>query len=128
MPYAFLNPDGTVKLVVPKPTPFMKVGEGERIVGYNPPVVDDSTQVAEPVTPVPADAMAVTFTVQPRPAEVVWPVIRARRDALLVQSDWTQLPDVPLPTKAAWADYRQALRDITQQPDPHNIIWPTPPQ
>lgn len=128
MPYAFLYPDGTIKMVVPKPTPFMRVEEGERIVQYNPPAVDESLYTPTPVTPVPADAMAVTFTVQPQPAEVVWPVIRARRDALLVQSDWTQLPDVPLPTKAAWADYRQALRDITQQPDPHNIIWPTPPQ
>lgn len=24
MPYAFLNPDGTIKMVVPKPTPFMR--------------------------------------------------------------------------------------------------------
>ena len=27
-----------------------------------------------------------------------------------------------------WLDYRQALRDITKQPDPMNIDWPTPPQ
>jgi hypothetical protein len=25
MPYAFLNPDGTIKMVVPKPTPFMRM-------------------------------------------------------------------------------------------------------
>lgn len=128
MPYAFLNPDGSIKHVVAKLAPYMKVGEGERIVGYNPPAVDDSLAVAEPVSLVSAEAMEVTFTVQPLPDEVVWSVIRARRDALLVQSDWTQLPDVPMPTKTAWAEYRQALRDITQQPDPHNIIWPTPPQ
>jgi hypothetical protein len=24
MPYAFLNPDGTIKMVVPKPTPYMR--------------------------------------------------------------------------------------------------------
>jgi hypothetical protein len=29
MPYAFLNPDGTIKVVAPKPTPFMRVGDGE---------------------------------------------------------------------------------------------------
>lgn len=127
MPYAFLNPDGTIKQVFAKPSPFMRLGEGERMVNYNPPIVDDNLYAAVPSTPVPADTMDVTFTVQPRPDEVVWPSIRAKRDALLVQSDWTQLPDVPLPTKEAWATYRQALRDITQQPDPHNIIWPTPP-
>lgn len=127
MPYAFLNPDGTIKQVIAKPSPFMRLGEGERMVNYNPPIVDDKLYVAVPNAPVPADTLDVTFTVQPRPDEVVWPSIRAKRDALLVQSDWTQLPDVPLPTKEAWAAYRQALRDITQQPDPHNIIWPTPP-
>lgn len=128
MPYAFLNPDGTIKMVVPKPTPFMRVGEGERIVNYNPPSVDESLYTPTPVTPVPAEAMDVTFTVEPRPDEVVWPIVRARRAVLLAESDWTQLPDVPLATKEAWAEYRQALRDITSQPDPRNIIWPTAPQ
>ena len=128
MPYAFLNPDGSIKQVVPKPTPFMKVGEGERIVNYNPPALDENLYLATPVTPVPADVMDISFEVVPRPDEEVWPVIRARRAVLLAESDWTQLPDVPLPTKEAWATYRQALRDITLQPDPHNIIWPTQPQ
>jgi hypothetical protein len=128
MPYAFLNPDGSIKQVIAKPSPFMRLGEGERMVNYNPPIVDDSLYAAAPVTPVPEDTLDVTFTVEPLPDEVVWPTIRARRDALLVQSDWTQLPDVPLATKEAWATYRQQLRDITLQPDPHNISWPTPPQ
>lgn len=127
MPYAFLNPNGTIKMVVPKPTPFMRVGEGERIVNYNPPAIDDNLFLAVPDTPVPEDTLDVTFTVQARDFEVVWPTIRARRDVLLAQSDWTQLPDVPLATKTAWAEYRQALRDITNQPDPTNIVWPVAP-
>jgi hypothetical protein len=128
MPYAFLTSDGSVKQVVAKLSPFMKVEDGERIANYNPPIVDDSVYVATPVTPVPAEAMDVQFVVEPLPDEVVWPVIRARRDVLIAKTDWTQLPDVPLPTKEAWATYRQELRDITLQADPHNIIWPTPPQ
>jgi hypothetical protein len=52
----------------------------------------------------------------------------SQRNALLAGSDWTQLPDVPLATKAIWAIYRQALRDITDQPGyPYGVIWPTPP-
>lgn len=51
-----------------------------------------------------------------------------KRSALLEGSDWTQLPDVPLATKEDWATYRQALRDITDQPGyPLDIVWPTPP-
>lgn len=53
--------------------------------------------------------------------------VRERRNQLLLASDWTQLPDVPLTTKAAWAVYRQALRDITTQPDIFAITWPSPP-
>lgn len=50
---------------------------------------------------------------------------RATRDQLLTQSDWTQLPDAPV-DKAAWAAYRQKLRDISGQPIfPRNIVWPT---
>ena len=51
------------------------------------------------------------------------------RKAKLVASDWTQLPDVPISTKTAWATYRQELRDITAQAGyPTEITWPTPPQ
>lgn len=51
-----------------------------------------------------------------------------KRTGLLYSSDWTQLPDVPLATKEAWAIYRQALRDITAQAGyPLDIQWPTPP-
>lgn len=65
--------------------------------------------------------------VDPRTAETEWPVVRAERTRRLEASDWTQLPDVPIPTKEAWAVYRQALRDVTDQPDPFNIVWPTAP-
>ena len=63
-----------------------------------------------------------------RTSNELWDQIRLDRKLLLKESDWTQLPDVPIPTKEAWTTYRQALRDITQQADPFNITWPTPPQ
>lgn len=58
-----------------------------------------------------------------------WESVRADRNARLLQSDWTQLTDAPLTSaqKSSWADYRQALRDVTAQPDPFNINWPLPP-
>jgi hypothetical protein len=53
---------------------------------------------------------------------------RAQRNALLTESDWTQMPDVTLDTKTQWATYRQDLRDVTDQPGyPFDIVWPTPP-
>ena len=54
--------------------------------------------------------------------------ILEQRFRLLSDSDWTQMPDVPLETKAQWAEYRQALRDITLQPGyPINVVWPVKP-
>ena len=37
--------------------------------------------------------------------------MRAIRNDLLAQSDWTQLPDATC-NRQAWATYRQALRDF----------------
>lgn len=54
-----------------------------------------------------------------------------QRNYLLYQSDWTQIPNNPLTPEVQqeWAVYRQALRDIPQQPGfPANVVWPTPPQ
>ena len=59
-------------------------------------------------------------------AEYQWADIRAERNARLSACDWTQLPDAPV-DKAAWAAYRQALRDITKQDNPFNITWPVEP-
>jgi hypothetical protein len=54
--------------------------------------------------------------------------VKAQRNQLLQQSDWTQLADIPAETKALWEPYRQALRDVTDQPGyPYDVIWPTPP-
>lgn len=50
------------------------------------------------------------------------------RAKLLAESDWTQLPDIPLATKSLWQLYRQSLRDITNQGGyPVNVIWPIKP-
>ena len=53
--------------------------------------------------------------------------IREQRNRLLANSDWTQIPDCTA-DKQAWAEYRQALRDITAQPGfPTDVQWPTAP-
>lgn len=55
-------------------------------------------------------------------------VLNARNKFLDI-SDWTQMPDVTLANKAAWATYRQALRDITAQAGyPWNVEWPERPE
>lgn len=54
--------------------------------------------------------------------------MRQERNRLLTGSDWTQVKDAKV-DQDAWATYRQALRDITQQAGfPWEITWPEAPQ
>lgn len=85
----------------------------ERIAG--PQYVFDGTQVNR------------VFTVEAIPDEEVAAQVRADRNAKLSASDWTQVADAPV-DKAAWATYRQALRDISGQDGfPWTITWPEQP-
>ena len=91
----------------------------------------DSDNLFVPLPEQPSPNHVFNYTTKqwedPRTPETEWPVVRAQRNALLSASDWTQLPDVPLATKEAWAAYRQALRDVTMQSDPFAIDWPVAP-
>ena len=76
------------------------------------------------------DGTAWTWTV-----EDMTELVRGRRLGELNASDWKQLPDSPLTDakKAEWANYRQALRDVTTQVDANtsavsDITWPTKPE
>lgn len=59
--------------------------------------------------------------------------VRPARENFLFRSDWTQSTDAPLTTeqKAAWAAYRQELRDLPSKyanvQSASDIVWPTPP-
>ena len=56
-----------------------------------------------------------------------WSALRMRRSGMLKDTDWTQVPDAPV-DQAAWAAYRQQLRDLPANTvDPANPVWPDPP-
>jgi hypothetical protein len=56
-----------------------------------------------------------------------WFIVREIRNELLAECDWTQLSDIPTETKNIWSNYRQQLRDVTNQSNPFNIEWPVKP-
>jgi hypothetical protein len=56
-----------------------------------------------------------------------WFEIREIRNQLLMECDWTQLSDISTEIKNLWSNYRQDLRDITNQTNPFNITWPVKP-
>lgn len=62
--------------------------------------------------------------------------VRARRDALLAESDWVvtkaieqnAVDGLGVQIPVVWLDYRQALRDIPQQAGfPETVAWPEKP-
>lgn len=63
--------------------------------------------------------------------------VRAERDKLLADTDWVVTKAIEqnaqdglgMQIPVVWLDYRQALRDIPQQPGfPDNVTWPTEPE
>jgi len=62
--------------------------------------------------------------------EIEMAAIRSRRNQLLRESDFTQLPDYPATDtqRAEVKAYRQALRDIPEEiDDPSRLVWPVMP-
>jgi|TARA_Y100000593_G_C4174896_1_gene268943 hypothetical protein len=54
--------------------------------------------------------------------------MKRHRNRLLSESDWTQASDNPISNKAAWATYRQELRDFPATWTPaETVTFPDPP-
>lgn len=87
----------------PRPDIFSKI--------YN--LVNNTVQASDPPEVVVSDTILLRD-------------IRIKRNQLLDESDWTQVPDSSANT-SEWATYRQALRDMMDGVDVNNVTWPTPP-
>ena len=62
------------------------------------------------------------------PSESQVSELKAKRNALLAETDIYMISDYPITTeqKTAWQTYRQALRDMDFS-DLDNLTWPTKP-
>jgi hypothetical protein len=70
------------------------------------------------------------FNISPMPPEIHAFLAVDKRNRLLAASDYTQVPDYDISDelRAAWADYRQQLRDLTDLPGfPLSFNWPQSP-
>jgi hypothetical protein len=91
----------------------------------DPPVFDPRTQIRTQLQPQrQGDQWFMVWQVAPIPDAEMAAKVRKDRNQKLKDTDWTQVADAPV-DKAAWAAYRQALRDITSQPGfPWGVQWP----
>lgn len=124
MEYGFISPDGTYWQTNSEPSP-------EAIASYPNGTIEVPLR--------PNHLYTWGGTQWNAPTKEVWDtyvgnqVKYERNSRLLSEVDpivtnplrWGDLTETQ---KQAWADYRRALLDITQQEGfPHNVIWPTTP-
>jgi len=91
------------------------------------------TQKLVPAEPYIQNGWAYTVQVADKTAEDIASEVdtkaaqlRRQRDIALMNSDWTQVLDAPV-DRTAWATYRQALRDLPQDPNFPNVTFPNDP-
>jgi hypothetical protein len=115
---------------------FLTANDAVKVNVFKPHNRDTQKLVA--CDPYVQDGWAYTVRVEDKTAEEIAAdvasksaQVRAQRDRLLTASDWTQVADAPV-DKAAWAEYRQALRDLPQAEGfpnvefPHDPFWVAP--
>ena len=98
---------------------------------------DRATQKLVPCDPVVEDGFAFCVEVVDKTAEEIAAdvaskaaQVRSQRDALIKQTDWMVIraQETSVAMDVKWAEYRQALRDITSQDGfPSNVTWPVDP-
>ena len=72
---------------------------------------------------------AKTNTAEAADDTLTWDDIRATRDQILKDTDWTMTTGATV-DQAQWAAYRQVIRDIPQtykDKTPDDVVWPTQP-
>tara|TARA_E500000331_G_scaffold147040_2_gene143058 strand:- start:47 stop:430 length:384 start_codon:yes stop_codon:yes gene_type:complete len=101
-------------------------------VKYTPFTGDFDDDRMQLVDTFDSDSNSVIQSVIERPDKTaqVLKTVRQKRNKLLLESDWTQLPDVYMNAgkKEQWTTYRTQLRDITKDIDINNIVWPNIPE
>lgn len=75
-----------------------------------------------------AELAAIEQLVTTHVALPSWDDVRRKRSPLLLEADWRiQRAEDQGADVAQLRAYRQALRDVTTQPDPNNVTWPAVP-
>lgn len=117
MKYAIINPKGRVLRLSEDEPKF--IAEGNEAVSISNEKAKQVDASSEPLFLVEGNLITFGEKLFNDKPEVIKESLRPERNRLLAESDWTQLNDSPLAEDkiAAWAAYRQDLRDLTGNVD-----------
>ena len=114
----YKNSDGEVKFV----TKNYDLSEGNIVIDI--PFDEENTDYQEYL-----EWAKTNTAVAADEATLTWDSIRATRDQILRDTDWTMTTGATV-DQAQWAAYRQVIRDIPQtykDKTPDDVVWPTQP-
>lgn len=130
--------EGDIRLRFPNtsfPAPFEPPAGYAAVTDVAYPEVDHTKIVTEGAPQLVSGKWRRVWVISDAPAEVLaertqamTDRVRTDRNTRLSRCDWTQLADAPGAARAAYVQYRQALRDVPQQAGfPWNVTWPSEP-
>ena len=115
MKYALINPRG--RIIRTSAEAFKFTPEGREVAELTDEQALEVEASVEGLFLVEGELMSIKAKRWMEKPEAVKASLRPERNRLLAASDWTQLNDATLPEEviAAWATYRQDLRDLTDK-------------
>jgi len=122
MKYALINPKG--RILRTSAEAFKFTPEGREVTELTDEQALEVEASVEALFLVEGELMYIKAKRWMEQPEAVKANLRPERDRLLAASDWTQLNDTTLPEEviAAWATYRQDLRDLTDEIDENGEV------
>lgn len=122
MKYALINLKGLV--VETSDEEFTFTLEGTEVVELTDEQAEQVEASSEPLFLIEEELLTSKAKLWREQPETVKGLLRPERNRLLAGSDWTQLNDTTIPEDklAAWAAYRQDLRDLTDDIDENGEV------
>jgi formaldehyde-activating enzyme involved in methanogenesis len=106
----------------------LSLGPSEPAPGHALITVPDSVAIPQVIVRVVHGDSGVEFIVDQDAVAQQWRCVKEGRNQQLAASDWIcSVSDFVHPKKDEFVVYRQALRDITAQSNPFQLVWPVSP-
>jgi len=122
MKYAIINQKARV--VRTSDEEFKRIPEGKEVVELTDEQAEQVETSDAPLFLVEGNLLTPKAKLWAENPEEIKESLRPKRNRLLADSDWTQLNDSPVTEerRAAWASYRQDLRDLTDDIDENGEV------